>query len=176
VGCRRTPSIRFATVWWAAEFCSISRACPEDRTRIRPRDLDTCAEAFGVTIEPGDIVLIRTGMMARCRQEKTWSGYLDGPAPGLSMHCARWVYEREVAAVAADTSGVEVRPHETPDCPQPFRLIAQRDTGLLLGRNFDLDALSHACAEDGRYEFFFVATPLPTAGTSGVPTHPLAVK
>jgi kynurenine formamidase len=148
----------------------------EDRTRIRSRDLDTCAEAFGVTIEPGDIALIRTGMLARCRQEKTWKGYLDGPAPGLSIDCTRWIYEREIAALAADTSGVEVRPHEIPDCPQPFHLIAQRDTGLLIGRNFDLDALSGACADDGRYEFFFVAAPLPTAGASGVLTHPLAIK
>jgi kynurenine formamidase len=148
----------------------------EDRTRIRPRDLDVCAEAFGVTIEPGDIVLIRTGMMARCKQEKSWQGYSNGPAPGLSMHCARWIYEREIAAIATDTSGIEVRPYETSDCPQPFRLIAQRDMGLRLGRNFDLDALSQACADDGCYEFMFVAAPLPTEGASGVLTHPLAIK
>ena len=92
------------------------------------------------------------------------------------MHCARWIYEREIAAIATDTSAVEVRPHEIPDCHQPLHLISQRDTGLLLGGNFGLDELSRACKEDGRYEFLFVAAPLPIVADHRVPTHPVAIK
>jgi len=148
----------------------------ENGTRIRPVELDACAEAFGVTVEPGDTVLVRTGMMARCREQGSWAGYFGGPAPGLSALCARWIYEREIAAIATDTWGVEVRPYETPDCSQPLHLIAVRNTGLLVGEVFDLDELAEACAEDRRYEFLFTAASLPTAGSASAPVHPLAIK
>jgi len=148
----------------------------ENGSRIRPADLDACAEAFGVTIEPGDTVLVRTGMMARCREQQSWVGYFGGPAPGLSTHCARWIYEREIAAIATDTWGIEVRPYETPDCSQPLHLIAMRNTGLLIGEVFDLDVLAEACAEDRRYAFLFTAASLPTTGSASAPINPLAIK
>jgi kynurenine formamidase len=148
----------------------------ENGTRIRPVDLDACAEAFGVTVNPGDTVLVRTGMMARCREQESWAGYFGGPAPGLSTLCARWFYERQIAAVATDTWGVEVRPYETPDCSQPLHRIAVRDMGLLVGEVFDLDTLADACAEDQRYEFLFSAASLPTSGSASASVNPLAIK
>jgi len=153
-----------------------SRDWLDDATRILPEDLDGCAEAAGVAIEPGDIVLVRTGMLKRCRDGGSWEGYCGGPAPGLSVHCARWIYEREIAAVATDTWGVEVRPNETPDCFQPLHMVSLRNTGVLLGEIFDLDPLAAACHEDGRYEFLFTAPPLPITGAVGSPINPLAVK
>lgn len=148
----------------------------DDGTRIRPDDLDACAEALGVTIESGDILIVRTGMMARCREQGSWQGYCGGPAPGLSVYCARWLYEREIAAIATDTWGVEVRPNETPDCFQPLHMISLRNTGLLLGEIFDLDRLAEVCAEDGNYDFLFTAPPLPITGAVGSPINPLAIK
>jgi kynurenine formamidase len=148
----------------------------ENGTAILPADLDACAEACGVTVESGDIVLVRTGMMTRCLDERSWQGYCGGPAPGLSIHCARWIYEREIAALASDTWGVEVRPNETPDCFQPLHMISLRNTGLLLGEIFFLDELADACAEDGNYEFLFTAPPLPITGAVGSPINPLAIK
>jgi kynurenine formamidase len=148
----------------------------EDGAAILPEELDACAEARGVTIESGDIVLVRTGMMTRCLKEKSWQGYCAGPAPGLSVHCARWLYEREVAAVATDTWGVEVLPNETPDCFQPLHMISLRNTGVLFGEIFWLDALAEDCAKDGNYAFLFSAPPLPITGAVGSPINPLAVK
>ena len=148
----------------------------DDGTRIRPEDLDACAEAFGVTVESGDIVLVRTGMMTRCLEQKSWAGYCGGPAPGLSVTCAGWIYTREVAAVATDTWGLEVIPNETQDCFQPLHMIALRNTGLLFGEIFQLDALANACAEDGNYAFLFTAPPLPITGAVGSPINPLAIK
>ena len=148
----------------------------EDGARILPDDLDGCAEAQGVAVETGDIVLVRTGMMTRCLEQKTWKGYCGGPAPGLSIHCARWIHEREIAALASDTWGVEVRPNETPDCFQPLHMISLRNTGLLLGEIFQLDDLAHACAVDGNYAFLFAAPPLPITGAVGSPINPLAIK
>jgi kynurenine formamidase len=148
----------------------------ENGTAILPEDLDACAEAEGVTIETGDIVLVRTGMMTRCLQERSWEGYCAGPAPGLSIHCARWLYEREIAAVATDTWGVEVLPNETPDCFQPLHMISLRNTGITFGKIFHLDDLAEACAGDGNYCFLFTAPPLPITGAVGSPINPLAIK
>lgn len=148
----------------------------ENGTPILPEDLDACAEAQGVTIERGDAVLVRTGMMTRCLEQKSWQGYCGGPAPGLSVHCARWLYEREVAAVATDTWGIEVLPNETEDCFQPLHMISLRNTGVLFGEIFALDALAQTCGEDGNYDFLFVAPPLPITGAVGSPINPLAIK
>jgi kynurenine formamidase len=148
----------------------------ENGTAILPEELDACAEAQGVAVDAGDIVLVRTGMIASCRDRNSWDGYCGGPAPGLSLHCARWIYERSIAAVATDTWGVEVIPNETPDCFQPLHMVAIRNTGVLFGEIFALDALADACAEDGEYAFLFVAPPLPVTGAVGSPINPLAIK
>ena len=148
----------------------------ENGTPILPDELDACAEAHGIAIESGDIVLVRTGMMTRCLQERSWEGYCGGPAPGLSIHCARWLYEREVAAACTDTWGLEVLPNETPDCFQPLHMISLRNTGVLFGEIFHLDALADDCQEDGNYAFLFTAPPLPITGAVGSPINPLAIK
>jgi kynurenine formamidase len=145
-------------------------------TRILPRDLDNCAEALGVTVERGDIVLVRTGRLTRCFHEGSWDGYRDGAAPGLSVHCARWLYEREVAAVASDSWSLEVVPSETAAPEAPLHEIALEKTGLLVGRSFHLDTLSEACATDGEYAFLFTAPLLPALGAVGYPINPLAIK
>lgn len=146
-----------------------------DGTRITPKDLDLCAEAFGVSIERGDIVLLRTGQLGRCRDERSFEGFRAGPAPGLTVRCARWIFEREIAALATDTFDVEVRPNET-EGPRSLRRLAVRDTGLLLGVMFDLDELADACAADGNYAFLFVAPPLPVARSDRARVNPIAIK
>jgi kynurenine formamidase len=148
----------------------------ENGTAILPRELDACAKSHGVTVESGDIVIVRTGMMTRCLAQKSWEGYCGGAAPGLSLHCARWLYEREVAAIATDTWGVEVLPNETKDCFQPLHMVSLRNTGMLFGEIFSLDALADDCAQDGNYAFLFSAPPLPITGAVGSPINPLAIK
>ena len=143
---------------------------------IGPELLDACAEAEGVAIESGDIVLVRTGMMTRCLAEGSWEGYCGGPAPGLSVHCAGWLHDREVAAICTDTWGIEVLPNETEDCFQPLHMISLRNTGILFGEIFHMDALAEACAEDLRYAFLFTAPPLPITGAVGSPINPLAIR
>jgi kynurenine formamidase len=147
----------------------------DDGTRITPNDLDLCAEAFGVTVERGDIVLVRTGGIAHCRSERSWSDYRSGPAPGLTARCARWIFEREIAALATDTFELGVRPGDAA-CDRPLDRISVRDTGLLVGGAFDLDRLSLACAQDGNYAFLFVAPPLPEVKAGRARTNPIAIK
>lgn len=153
----------------------VGRPWLDDDTRILPADLDACAEAFGVTIDTGDVLLVRTGRLSRCFAEGSWRGYADRPAPGLSLRCARWLFERQIAAVAADTARVEVHPSETSDCELPLHQVAVRDMGLRFGHTFHLDRLAEACATDGRYAFLFAAPPLPSANPFETHINPLAI-
>ena len=105
-----------------------------------------------------------------------WGDYAGGDAPGLSFHTATWLHERQIAAVATDTWGMEVRPNEIPNTYQPLHQVLIPNMGLLVGEIFDLDGLAEDCARDGVYEFQFVAPPLPVTGAVGTPVNPLAIK
>lgn len=139
-------------------------------------DLEAATRAAGVTVGTGDAMLIRTGQIARCRAQGGWGDYSTGPAPGLGFDTAGWVHERQLAAVAVDTWAVEVRPSEIPDFFDPLHQVFITNMGLLLGENFDLDALAEDCISDGVYEFLFAAPPLPITGAVGSPVNPLAIK
>jgi kynurenine formamidase len=140
---------------------------------ITAEDLDTALAAHGADVRTGDALLVRTGHLTARRDE--WGDYAGGPAPGLSLHTATWLAEHEVAAVATDTWGVEVRPNEIAYF-QPLHTVALVHMGLALGEMFDLDALAVDCAADGRYEFMLVAPPLPVTGAAGAPVAALALK
>lgn len=139
-------------------------------------DLEAATRAHRVTVGRGDALLVRTGQMTMCRRRKSWGDYAGGDAPGLSFHTADWLHAHEVAAVATDTWGMEVRPNEIADSYQPLHQILIPHMGLLVGEIFELDALADDCANDRVYEFQFVAPPLPITGAVGTPVNPLAIK
>ncbi len=47
--------------------------------------------------------------------------------------------------------------------------------GLCLSDNTYPERLEQACAEEGRYEFLFTASPLRLVGGTGCPVNPLAI-
>jgi kynurenine formamidase len=139
-------------------------------------DLEAAVKAENVTVGTGDALLVRTGQMAMCKARGGWGDYAGGNAPGLSFHTAGWVHERQIAALATDTWGMEVRPNEIPDSYQPLHQVFIPNMGLLIGEIFALDDLAADCAGDRVYEFLFVAPPLPITGAVGSPVNPLAIK
>jgi kynurenine formamidase len=146
-----------------------------DGFAITTQHLVAQAAKEGVEIGRGDIVLVRTGQLARARRDG-WGDYAGGPAPGLSFTTADWLHGTEIAAIATDTWGFEVRPNEFDDAFQPLHQVAIPHIGLFLGEMWDLDALAADCAEDGVYEFWLTAAPLPITGAVGSPVNPIAVK
>ena len=98
------------------------------------------------TVGRGDIVLVRTGRLTRARRDIAqghgWGGYAGGPSPGLSFWSAGWLHATEIAGIATDTWGCEVRPYEFPNAFQPLHQIAIPNMGLLIGKLWDLDALA----------------------------------
>ncbi|MGW0908568.1 cyclase family protein [Streptomyces sp. NPDC002853] len=147
----------------------------DDGFAITADHLEATARAQGVSVERGDIVLVRTGQLARVRREG-WGEYAGGPAPGLSFTTAEWLHRGEIAAIATDTWGFEVRPNEFESAFQPLHQVVIPNMGLLVGEMWDLEALGEDCATDGIHEFFLAAPPLPITGAVGSPINPLAVK
>jgi len=149
----------------------------DDGYAITVADLDACIRAQGATsaVGRGDIVLVRTGQYARTRREG-WGDYAGGPAPGLSLTTAGWLHRTEIAAIATDTWGFEVRPNEI-DAPafQPLHQVVIPNMGLTIGEMWNLDALADACAERGCWEFLLSAPPLPITGAVGSPLNPVAI-
>ncbi|SIT67391.1 cyclase family protein [Microbacterium sp. RU33B] len=146
-----------------------------DGYAITVADLDATAAAQGVAVGAGDIVLVRTGQLARARRDG-WGDYAGGPAPGLSLTTAGWLHRTEIAAIATDTWGFEVRPNEF-DVPafQPLHQVVIPNLGLTIGEMWDLDELGAACAASGRYAFLLSAAPLPITGAVGSPLNPVAI-
>lgn len=172
-----TPQAAPSGVAGRGVLLDLARA--EHKTRLEagdgvgPERLDACAEALGVTIEAGDLLLVRTGVLGDARARGDWDGYLRGPVPGLALSCAGWLHRREVALAACDARALGAG---SPDHPGtgPLEELAHRHTGVLLGFDFDLDALSRACAEDGNYFFLWVSPPLRRPGANAA--QPVALK
>jgi kynurenine formamidase len=137
-------------------------------------ELAATAGDAGVEVEPGDIVLIRTGAMGAFRAGDR-KAYEHGSA-GIDPDCARWFRQTDAAAYAIDAQNPDPFPPQDDSVFLPFHLLALRDLGLLQGQNWDLEALAQACAADGRYTFQLHATPEPFTGGSGAPVAPVAVR
>jgi kynurenine formamidase len=142
---------------------------------ITSDDLDAALALTGLTIEPGDAVLVRTGQMQLYKARKR-TEYTGGHQPGLTIGTVEWFRWRDVAAVATDTLALEVYPCEDPAVLFPVHLLQLRDMGLTQGQNFDMEALSEDCAADGVYAFLLSANPEPFTGAVGSPVNPVAVK
>jgi kynurenine formamidase len=138
--------------------------------------LDRAEAFFKTEVRRGDFLIVRTGHMEKKLAAGSWDGYAGGDAPGLAFETLDWLHRKKVAAIATDTWGVEVRPNEIEEAVSPFHWIAIPIMGLTLGEIFYLPELAKDCAEDGSYEFMFVAPALPVTGAVGSPTNPLAIK
>src|SRR5205823_5839631 len=126
---------------------------------ITREDLDAAESQAGVRVEPGDVVLIRTGQMQLLRSGDR--GRYGTPSPGLGMGTPVWFRERDVAAVATDNLTFEVYPPERDDLSFPVHMLCLVEMGLTQGQNFDLEELAADCDADGSYAFFLDASPLP---------------
>ena len=177
-GAARCGIDKVGTVLGRGVLLDVARLHSVDRLEpgfaITPDLLDAAEERAGVRVEPGDIVLVRTGHL---------QVFLEGrradypvPCPGASYLAARWFRERDVAAVASDTFTFEVYPYEREDLRLPLHLLHLVEMGLLQGENWYLEDLAADCAADGRNAFLLSATPEPFTGALGGPVAPVAVK
>src|SRR3989454_856300 len=139
--------------------------------------LDKTAQMQGVKLKRGDFVVVRTGQMEAKLEAGSWDGYPGGDAPGFAFETLEWIQRTELAALASDTWGCEVRPNETEaGINQPWHWITIPMMGMTMGEIFYVKELAEDCAADKVYEFLFVGPAIPITGAVGSPTNPLAIK
>jgi kynurenine formamidase len=155
---------------------SLGRDVLEPGYPIGPEDLDGACRLAGVEIEPGDILLVRTGQMVHLSRPRRDLVAYTWPSPGLTIETAVWFHARDVAAVATDTLVFEVFPSQHEEAYLPVHLLHLVEMGMTQGQNWVLDALAEDCAADGRYTFLLDATPLPLTAGLGTPLNPVALK
>jgi kynurenine formamidase len=146
----------------------------EDNYAIGGDDLAAAEDRAGVSVESGDVLLVRTGQMEWLRRGDKQR--FNDPSPGLGVGAIEYLHDKEVAAVATDTLVFEVWPCEDPAVMLPVHMIDLRDMGLVQGQLWYLDDLAADCASDGVYEFLLAATPLPITHAVGGPVAPTATK
>ncbi|MGX1563098.1 cyclase family protein [Streptomyces sp. NPDC055506] len=155
----------------------VARARGTDRLdggyAVTPEDLDAAEELAGTRVRAGDIVLVRTGQVQVCLAGDRHAYAF--PSPGLSIRTPEWFHARDVAAVANDTLTFEVFPPEVDGLWLPVHALDLVEMGMPQGQNWNLEKLSTACGEAGRYAFLLTATPEPFAGATGSPVAPVAV-
>ena len=146
----------------------------EDSYEITSADLSAAEERQGVRVESGDILLVRTGSYQWFLEGDKAHFMGDEPGPGLDS--CRWLYEREVAAIALDNWACEVWPSPIRGGSIPFHQVTIRDMGLTLGEMFNFEELAADCEQDGVSECLFCAPGLKVTGSVGSPITPMALK
>ena len=146
----------------------------EGGTFVTGADLDAAADLAKVTVEPGDVVLLRTGQVQAFHAgDKTGYHY---PSAGPSLEAAEWFFAHDVAAVALDNYTFEAYPSEIDQPFLPVHLLHLVAMGLTQGQNFDFETLAADCADDGVYAFLLEASPQPFTGGLGSPVNPVVTK
>ena len=150
----------------------------EPGTPIFIEDLEAWEEATGLTVSPGDAVVIRTGRWARRANVGPWD--IANEAAGLHASVIPWLKQRDIALLGGeapqDVAPAGIDPAVTADDdlgPRPLHRFALIYLGMPLFDNLDLEALGEVAASRNRWEFLLTAAPLPTRGT-GSPINPIA--
>lgn len=146
---------------------------------ITVADLQGMLAAQQVTLESGDVLLLRTGfadayLTAAPDQRPDWAAKLDCPGLHAGEEMAEFLWDSGVAAVAADNPAVEVIPGDPRAGSLHRRLIPL--LGFALGELFRLGPLAADCAQDGRYTCMLTAVPLNVPGGIGSPANAVAIK
>jgi len=141
---------------------------------ITPRHLDAALKATKTTIEPGDVVLLRTGW---ARYFTNFAQFVTGgrgdqaghavAGPGPEIDGARWLSERGVFGAGSDTIAFE----KVPTASMPVHVHLLVESGIHIIEALNLEDLSR----DGIHEFVFIAAPLKLRGGTGSPIRPLAL-
>jgi kynurenine formamidase len=137
---------------------------------ITGADLEAAERLAGVPVEPGDAIVVRSGID---RREALHGPGAVEPREGLLPEAVLWIHDRQVAVFSGDC--IERLPSGYPRVPLPLHQIGLVAMGLMILDATDVESLRDLCREEGRSEFLFVAAPLRLPGGSGSPVNPLAV-
>jgi kynurenine formamidase len=131
-------------------------------------DLNACANAEGVDLRAGDVLLVRTGFDTLWHDE---TAYLR--AAGVAKSGTLWAAEHGVVAVGADNMSWDVPDERDSETGATLfaHLYLLPQKGIYIIENVNLQRL----AAERRWEFAFIGIPLKLNGATGSPLRPLAL-
>ena len=135
---------------------------------IGPDDLQAAIKKQDVRLEPGDVVLLRTGRM------QLWPDHdkylID--EPGLNVEGAQYLAENgRCIAIGGDNVALEQLPSADPDSYLPVHCYLFSVVGVVIIEVLMLEQL----AKEKVYEFAFFGAPLRLRGSTGSPMRPFAI-
>ena len=126
------------------------------------------AEAQGVDIGKGDIVLFHTGWLSMADDA---DAFMAGQ-PGLGLGGAKYLASLDVVAVGADSWGLEAVPGEDPELVFPVHPELLAKNGIYILENMNVAAL----AADEGWEFLFVLGQPRFEGAVQAVINPVAIR
>jgi kynurenine formamidase len=140
-------------------------------------ELADIATAQGITLEPGDAVVVYSGREAL--QAAHPGQYYDTSPftratpvrPGLHASCLPFLRDNDVAVLVWDMMDLMPNGYDLPWSVHGA-IFAY---GIALLDNALLQPLAEVCAQEGRYEFMLLIAPLKVVGGTGSPANPIAL-
>ena len=115
-------------------------------------DLMACAKAQGTEIQKRDILVIRTGWIAKFYKVSREEFYGNFVEPGLTHSDAlvQWFHDMEIPNLVTDTIANEVTVDPVSGVVLPLHNALMRNLGVTLTEIAWLDDLAADCAADGQ--------------------------
>jgi kynurenine formamidase len=136
----------------------------EDGYSVTVDDVESALARQHVSIEPGDVALVRTGKIT---DFDLGDLYLESQ-PGVGLDAAVWLADRGVVALGTDTAGTEPLPLADVRRTVHAALLVER--GVYLIENLWLEELAaRQC-----YESLFICSPLKMRGATASWVRPIA--
>ncbi len=160
-----------------AEPATNGRPLLRENYRITVEDFTAAMELGGISaIEPGDVVLLRTGwnqLLARRDPADIARWEAANGMPGIYLREARWLAQFRPAIVGSDTWALEVlgSPANNDGTAFPVHQELLMRNGIRIGESYVTDGP----ANDRVYQFVFAVTPQYAEGATCGNTPPLAL-
>ncbi len=151
---------------------ALGRAYLSAGDAIYAEHLDLWLEKTGMQVSSGDALIVRTGRWAREAKEGRWD--IESGSAGLHASCLPWLKQHDIALLGSDLAS-DLMPSQVDGVRLPIHLVTIAALGVPIIDNCDLERLSQFAAEQGKWEFLFIASPLAVPGGTGSPINPLAV-
>jgi len=152
---------------------------PYERREISVQLLQEVAEAQQIGVQPGDVLMFRTGVGTLIHAEAAHPETAVRPLPGgpglkIDDQMLSWLWDTQISAIVSDNLAVELFPSQGGGPSLHRDGIAL--LGMVLGELFDLESLAEDCARDQVYACLFSAKPLNLRAGVGSPANALAMK
>ena len=135
-------------------------------------DLEAAELTQEVSVQEGDVLLVRTGHALRLAELGPWN--TEEAKAGLHPTAMPFLAERGVAALGSDGNS-DTAPSSTEGVDFPIHVLAMAAMGIHLLDYLQFEDLRASCESRRRWEFLFMAAPLFLLGGTGSPLNPIAV-